>query len=84
MNQEAGWHVYLLQSEKDGTFYTGMAIDVFLRLKQHNEGRGAKYTRGRCPWKVAWKSIKMKCPEAARLERKIKRMTRKKKEEWCL
>ena len=42
------WHLYLLRCG-DGTLYCGIAVDVAARLKQHAEGKGAKYTRGRGP-----------------------------------
>ena len=31
----------------DGTLYTGYTTDVERRLKTHNSGKGAKYTRAR-------------------------------------
>lgn len=42
------WSVYILQCA-DGSLYTGITNDLPRRLDQHNEGTGAKYTRGRGP-----------------------------------
>ena len=42
------WYVYMLLCG-DGTLYTGMTDDVPRRLRAHQSGRGAKYTRGRGP-----------------------------------
>ena len=36
----------------DGTLYTGYTTDVERRLKTHNAGKGAKYTRARLPVKL--------------------------------
>lgn len=41
-------YVYVLECA-DGTFYTGYTTDVSRRVEAHNEGRGAKYTKGRRP-----------------------------------
>ena len=40
--------VYILQCA-DGTLYTGWTTDLERRLRAHNSGQGAKYTRGRRP-----------------------------------
>ncbi|QPV61832.1 GIY-YIG nuclease family protein [Halosimplex litoreum] len=40
--------VYLLRCADD-TFYTGYTTDVERRVREHDEGTGAKYTRGRTP-----------------------------------
>ncbi|QLH75800.1 GIY-YIG nuclease family protein [Halosimplex rubrum] len=40
--------VYLLRCADD-TFYTGYTTDVERRVREHDEGAGAKYTRGRTP-----------------------------------
>jgi len=45
--------VYVIQSLKDGTWYTGMAKDVALRLKDHNSGRN-RFTKGHLPWKIIY------------------------------
>lgn len=42
------WHLYLLRCA-DGTLYTGITVDLEQRLRAHNAGRGARYTRGRRP-----------------------------------
>ena len=34
---------------KDNTLYTGWTNNLEKRLKDHNEGRGAKYTKARLP-----------------------------------
>jgi len=49
-------HVYVLRCEKNGSYYTGYAINYQRRVQQHNAGRGAKYTRafGPCTLLVAW------------------------------
>lgn len=48
MTIAAGWHVYIVRCA-DQTLYTGIAVDVQARIRQHNAGSGAKYTRGRRP-----------------------------------
>lgn len=45
------WIVYILKCA-DGTLYTGVTNDLKLRLRKHADGTGAKYTRGRGPYKV--------------------------------
>lgn len=45
------YFVYILCCN-DNTYYTGIAKNVEDRLKQHNSGKGAKYTRGRAPCRL--------------------------------
>ncbi|MGE5455218.1 MAG: GIY-YIG nuclease family protein [Methylocystaceae bacterium] len=50
------WYVYILGCA-DGTYYTGITIDVVRRIAEHNSARGGShYTRPRRPVKllVAW------------------------------
>lgn len=42
------FYVYLLRCS-DGSYYCGIARDPQRRLRQHNEGRGARYTASRRP-----------------------------------
>ena len=43
-----GYLVYILRCG-DGTLYTGCTNDLDRRLRAHQAGRGAKYTRSRLP-----------------------------------
>jgi len=47
------WVVYILKCA-DGTLYTGITNDLGARLAAHEDGSGAKYTRGRGPFKVVY------------------------------
>lgn len=80
------WSVYILQCS-DGTFYTGVSNDVSKRIRAHNEGKGAKYTRGRGPVELIAERFIGSHANALRLEAYIKRQPRDKKQqalsEWC-
>lgn len=72
------WFVYLLVCS-DGTLYCGITNDIDNRIKKHNNGTGAKYTKSRRPVSLL-KSFKcLDKSEAAKLEYKIKKMSRKEK-----
>lgn len=45
------WYVYLLEC-RDGSYYCGITNDLSRRVQEHNDGKGAKYTRGRGPVKL--------------------------------
>lgn len=65
----------------DKTFYTGYTPDLIKRIKLHNNGKGAKYTRDRRPVRLVW-SKEYKYFKLAFLEEKrIKKLTREQKEE---
>lgn len=69
------WWLYLLRCG-DGTLYCGIALDVEARLKQHREGKGAKYTRGRGPLEVVYREACLGRVAALRRERAVKRLPR--------
>lgn len=69
------WHLYLLRCG-DGTLYCGIALDVEARLKQHQEGKGAKYTRGRGPLELVHSEACGSRSEALIRERAVKRLSR--------
>ena len=73
------WSVYILRCNDD-TFYTGMAKDVKARLKQHNLGRGAAYTRSRRPALLLYAQNGLTRSEALVYEAKIKSLSRQQKE----
>ena len=72
------WCVYLLKCG-DKSLYCGITKDIVRRLRQHNAGKGAKYTRSRLPVSLLRRSVLMSHGDALRLEMKIKKMPRDKK-----
>jgi predicted GIY-YIG superfamily endonuclease len=71
--------VYILRC-RDGSLYTGIAKDVLGRVKLHNEGRGAAYTRSRLPVELLYQQEGLTHSEALVREAEIKRLPRSKKE----
>jgi len=69
------WHVYIVQCA-DQTLYTGVAKDVDTRVCQHNDGCGAKYTRGRRPVKLVYREPARDQSAALRRELEIKSLSR--------
>jgi putative endonuclease len=70
--------VYIIQCS-DGTLYTGWTTDLRERLKAHNAGSGAKYTRGRTPVTLLYAEPAETRGKALQRECQIKKMTRKQK-----
>ena len=71
-------YTYLLKCADD-TLYCGWTNQLDKRLKAHNEGKGAKYTRGRRPVSLAYYEIFETKEEAMRREAAIKKLSRKDK-----
>lgn len=72
------WHVYIVRCA-DSSLYTGIAKDLDQRIKSHNLGRGAKYTRSRRPVKLVY-SESVDCRSTAlRRELAIKALERDEK-----
>lgn len=71
-------YVYIVKCS-DNTFYTGWTKNIESRIKVHNSGIGAKYTRGRLPVSlVYWEEFECRS-EALTREAAIKKMTRNQK-----
>ncbi len=70
---------YIVQCS-DGSFYTGWAIDAEKRLRVHNAGRGARYTRARRPVELVYVEMQPDRTTAMKRERAIKRLTRAQKQ----
>lgn len=70
---------YILECS-DNTLYTGWTNDIEKRLEAHNNGQGAKYTRGRRPVKLVYLEVHDTKQEAMKREAFIKRLPRIEKE----
>lgn len=64
----------------DNTYYTGWTTDLKRRIDAHNNGTGAKYTRGRGPVSLAYAELHETKTAAMQREAAIKKLTRKEKE----
>ncbi|MCD8224638.1 MAG: GIY-YIG nuclease family protein [Clostridiales bacterium] len=71
-------YVYLLRCA-DGSLYCGWTNHLEERVQAHNEGRGAKYTKGRRPVELVYHESFETKQEAMRREWEIKRLTREEK-----
>ena len=71
--------MYLLRCA-DGSLYCGWTTDPEARLKTHNRGRGAKYTRSRLPVEMVYQEFFEDRHDALSREWHIKRMSRAEKE----
>lgn len=73
-----GW-VYILEC-CDGSYYTGSTTNLTLRLKQHQEGIGAKHTQIRLPVKLVYSEAFARIDKAFKREKQIQKWTKAKKE----
>lgn len=79
---ETNSHFFYVLLCNDNSLYAGYTNDLQKRLKTHNEGKGAKYTRARRPVSLCHaESFKTK-REAMQAEYRFKQLTRKKKEQY--
>lgn len=73
------WYVYMLRC-RDGSLYTGYTDDVQRRLRIHNSGKGAKYTRSRLPVILVYQEELPDKSAALKREIAIKQMRKPEKE----
>lgn len=75
---ESNWITYIVECS-DESLYTGITNNLDKRIEKHNSGKGAKYTRNRLPVKLVYFIGDMSKSDAAKLEYKIKKMSREDK-----
>ena len=73
------YFTYILKCS-DGSYYVGHTEDLDMRVKAHNEGRAAAYTRARRPVVLAYSETHSSLSAAVSRERQIKRWSAAKKE----
>ena len=71
-------YVYILKC-RDNTLYIGWTTSLEKRLKAHNSGRGAKYTRARLPVEIVYFEEFEDKKEAMKREYAIKKLSREEK-----
>lgn len=69
------WVLYIL-SCADGTFYTGITNDLPARLKKHEDGIGAKYTKGRGPFQIVYHEAQDSRSTALKRELAVKALSK--------
>ncbi len=74
-------YMYVVECS-DGTLYTGYTTDIQHRIKTHNAGKGAKYTRSRLPVKLIYQESFDSKESAMSAESYFKQKTRKQKLEY--
>lgn len=72
-------YTYIVECS-DGSLYTGWTVDVENRIKAHNEGKGAKYTKARRPVKLVYKKYFPDKIDAMKYEAAIKKLSRDEKQ----
>lgn len=75
------WFVYILQC-RDGSLYTGVAVDVAKRFAAHQAGKGAKYTRAHPPESIALTLPCINRSVAQKIEYAIKQLSVQQKRCW--
>ena len=81
LSMEKKWFVYLLEC-MDGSFYTGVTIDLDKRMNAHATGKGSKYV-----YKKGFKKLLRAKPcldrsDACKCESAIKKLKRHQKLSW--
>ncbi|MDP2919613.1 MAG: GIY-YIG nuclease family protein [Dehalococcoidia bacterium] len=73
------WFFYIVRC-RDNSLYSGIAVDIQERLKEHNNGTGAKYTSGRRPVALVYSEPCNNVSEARKREVQVKRWSKTEKE----
>lgn len=72
------YYVYILRCG-DGSLYTGITTDLEHRLKMHQSGKGAKYTRSHLPVELVYQEVQPDKSAALHREAEIKKLPRSQK-----
>ena len=75
---QPAWAVYILRC-RDGKLYTGISTNLDQRIKDHNRGKGCRYTAYRRPVTLVYSEPHPDRSSAMKREVQIKRWPRKKK-----
>ncbi len=77
---EKSWFVYMVRCA-DNSLYTGIAVDVYKRVVEHNSSRnGARYTKARRPVRLVYTEVASSRSDASKREAMLKRLRKGDKE----
>ncbi len=76
---EQFWYFYIVKC-RDGSYYSGITNDIEHRIKEHNAGTGAKYTRGQRPVTLIYSERQPNQSEALKREIRVKNWPKQKKQ----
>jgi putative endonuclease len=74
------YFIYIVRCD-DNSLYTGYTTNIEERIKKHNAGKGARYTRGRTPVKLVYMEEVADKSAALKREYAIKQYSKKQKEQ---
>ncbi|MNR88162.1 GIY-YIG nuclease superfamily protein [compost metagenome] len=77
------WFLYLLEC-RNGSIYTGIAVDVQARYRAHLSGKGARYTRSNPPRRLLAVLEYPDRSSASKAEYAMKRLSATAKRSFCL
>lgn len=77
------WFLYLLEC-RNGSIYTGIAVDVHARYHAHASGKGARYTRSNPPRRLLAVQAYPDRSTASKAEYAMKRLSAAEKRRICL
>jgi putative endonuclease len=77
------WFLYLIEC-RDGSIYTGIAVDVYARYAAHEKGKGARYTRSHPPRRLLAIVEYADRSTASKAEYAMKRLSAADKRTFCL
>lgn len=73
--EDEAWTVYIVEC-RDGRLYTGITNNLEKRLAAHNDGTGARFTRGRGPVILRYHERQPDRSTASKREMQIKKLSR--------
>ena len=77
------YNTYIIQSEKNNSYYVGQTDNLEKRLAEHNRGKN-KYTKNKIPWRLVYKESFETRGEAMKRENEIKKKKSRSYIEWLI
>ncbi len=78
MFSDTPWFLYILEC-CDHSLYTGITNRLTIRIKAHDAGTGARYTRSRLPVKLVYTEECLDRSSASKREWAVKKMSKSQK-----